>query len=100
MQIEPNSYYLETVMNQSLVNNFAINCTRPKVTTIEQDALQEDETNRQSPCPSNWSDYLHIEDDMDNESPDQTEPPVILTNLLLPQVHMYPKIIIMMQMVF
>ena len=55
-QIEPNSYYLEMVMNQSLVNNFAINCTRPKVTTIEQDTPQEDETNRQSPCPSNWSD--------------------------------------------
>ena len=62
-------------MNQSLVNNFAINCTRPKVTTIEQDAPQEDETNRQSPCSSNWSDYLHIEDNTDNESPDQTEPP-------------------------
>ena len=39
MQIELNSYYLEMVMNQSLVNNFDINCTRPKVTTIEQDAL-------------------------------------------------------------
>ena len=26
MQIIPNSYYLETVMNQSLTNNFAINC--------------------------------------------------------------------------
>ena len=52
-QIEPNSYYLEMVMNQSLVNNFAINCNRPKVTTIEQDAPQEDETNRQSPCHSN-----------------------------------------------
>ena len=75
MQIEPNSYYLEMVMNQSLVNNFAINCIRPKMTTIEQDASQENETNRQSPCPSNWSDYLCIEDDMDNESPDQTETP-------------------------
>ena len=74
MQIEPNTYYLEMVMNQSLVNNFAINCNRPKVTTIEQDAPQEDETNRQGPCPSNWSDYLHVKDDMDNESPDQTEP--------------------------
>ena len=74
-QIEPNSYYLEMVMNQSLVNNFAINCTRPKVTTIEQDTPQEDKTNTQSPCPSNWSDYLHVEDDTDNESPDQTEPP-------------------------
>ena len=56
-------------------NNFAINCTRPKVTTIEQDAPQEDETNIQSPCPSNWTDYLHVEDDTDNESPDQTESP-------------------------
>ena len=26
MQIEPNSYYLETLMKQSLVNNFATNC--------------------------------------------------------------------------
>ena len=75
MQIEPNSYYSEMVMNWSLVNNFAINCKRPKVTTIEQDAPQEDGTNRQSPCPSNWSDYLHFKDDLDNESPDQAEPP-------------------------
>ena len=75
MQIEPSSYYLEMVMNQSLVNIFAINCNRPKVTTIEEDAPQEDETNRQSPCPSNWSDYLHVEDDTDNEGQDQAEPP-------------------------
>ena len=26
MQIMPNSYYLETMMNQSLTNNFALNC--------------------------------------------------------------------------
>ena len=26
MLIEPNSYYLETIMRQSLVNNFATNC--------------------------------------------------------------------------
>ena len=70
-QIILNSYYLEMVMNQSLANNFAINCNRPKVTTIEQNAPQEDETNRQSPCPSNWSDCLHVKDDMDNESPNQ-----------------------------
>ena len=88
MQIEPNSYYLEKVMNQSLVNNFAINCNRPKVTTIEQDAPQEDETNRQSPCSSNWS--LQI-----RENPQLTP-----TNLLLQQVHAYPKIYILMQMPF
>ena len=26
MQIEPSLYYLETIMRQSLVNNFATNC--------------------------------------------------------------------------
>ena len=35
MQIEPNSYYLETLMRQSLVNNFATNCNQPKVNTVE-----------------------------------------------------------------
>ena len=74
-QIIPNSYYLETVMNQGLANNFTINCNRPKVTTIAQNVPQEDETNRQSPCPSNGSDYLHVKEDTDNESTDQAEPP-------------------------
>ena len=47
-----------------------------KVTVIEQNILQEDETNkqRQSPCSSNWSDYLHVADDTDNKSMDQIEP--------------------------
>ena len=77
MQIEPNLYYLETIMNQSLVNNFATNCHRPKVTVIEQTTPQDNETNkqRQSPCSSNWSNYLHVADNSDNESMDQTEPP-------------------------
>ena len=35
MQIEPNSYYLETLMRQSLVNNFATNCNQPKVNIIK-----------------------------------------------------------------
>ena len=74
MQIIPISYCLEMVMNQSLANNFPINSNRPQVTTVEQNAPQEDETNRQSPCPSNWSDYLHVEDDMDNESTVHPEP--------------------------
>ena len=45
----------------------------------------------QHPCPSNWSDYLHIEDDMDNGSPDQTEPltdpnqPFTSTGTCIPQ---------------
>ena len=74
-QIEPNSYYLEMVMNQSLVNNFAVNCNKANVNNLEQNIPLENEPNRQSPCPSNWSDYLHVKDDNDNESPDQTEPP-------------------------
>ena len=43
--------------------------------TVEQDTLQEAGPSRQSPCPSNWSDYLHVENDTDNDSQDQTEPP-------------------------
>ena len=30
---------------------------------------------RQSPYPSNWSDYLHVENDTDDEGAEQTEPP-------------------------
>ena len=75
MQIEPNSYYLETIMRQSLVNNFATNCKCPKVNTVEQDTLPEEGPSRQTPCPSNWSDYLRVENDTNNESQDQTEPP-------------------------
>ena len=70
MQIEPHSYYLEMVINQSFVNNFAINCNKPKVNTVEQDTPQENESNRPCPCPSNWSDYIHVKDDTDNGSPD------------------------------
>ena len=73
MQIEPNSYYLETIIRQSLVNNFAINCNFPKVNTGE-DTPPEAEPSRQSIFPSNWSDYLQIENDTDDEGPEQTEP--------------------------
>ena len=77
MQIEPNLYYLETIMNQTLCNNFAANSHRPKVTVVEQKMPQDDDTNRQiqSPCPSNWSDYLHVADNTDDKSMDQTEQP-------------------------
>ena len=65
-------------MNQSLVNNFATNCHQPKVTVIKQNTPQDDKTNRQrqSLCPSNWSDYLHVEDDIANESTDQADSPI------------------------
>ena len=51
--------------------------TDQKVTVVKQQTPQEDDTNRetQSPCPSNWSDYLHVADDTDDESMDQTEQP-------------------------
>ena len=70
MQIEPNRYYLETIMNQTLCNNFDMNCHWPKVTVVEQQMPQEDDTNRetQSACPSNWSDYLHVADDTDDKN--------------------------------
>ena len=57
-------------MSQSLVNNFATNCNKPKVNNIEQDTPPENGPNKQSPCPSNWSDYLHVKDDTGNDSPD------------------------------
>ena len=61
-------------MRQSLVNNFATNCNQPKVNTVE-DTPPEAGSSRQSPCPSNWNDYLHVENDIDNKNPEQTEPP-------------------------
>ena len=46
------------------------------MTVIEPNVPQDNETNkqRQSPFSSNWSDYLHVTDNTDNESSDQTEP--------------------------
>ena len=79
-QIEPNRYYLETVMHQSLYDNFATNTYRPKITVIEHQTPQEDnDENRQtqSPCPSNWSDDLHVVDDTNNgTNMEQTERPI------------------------
>ena len=76
MQIQPNAYYIEATMHQTLGNNFGINSYQPKLTVIEQENPQDEEPNRQiqSLCPSNWSDYLHVEDDTDNKSTDKTEP--------------------------
>ena len=44
---------------------------------MEQKDPQDKEPNKQiqSLCPSNWSDYLHVDDDIDNENTDKTEPP-------------------------
>ena len=78
-QIEPNRYYLETVMHQSLYDNFAVNSYRPKVTVVEQQTPQEDnDENRQtqSPCPSNWSDDLHVVDNTNDENTEQAEQPI------------------------
>ena len=78
-QIEPNRYYLETVMHQSLVDNFDANTYRPKITVTEHQTPQEDnDENRQSqsPYPSNWSDDLHIVDDTNYKNTEQTERPI------------------------
>ena len=60
-------------MHQSLYKKYALNSYIPKVTVIEQLPPQENnDENRQtqSPCPSNWSDYLlHVEDDTDDKNP-------------------------------
>ena len=101
MQIEPNSYYLETIMRKSLVNNFATNCNQPKVNTVE-DTPPEVGPSRQGSCPSNWSDYLHIENDTDDKSPEQTEPSTEVDpdNLPLQEVYMYLKIHMLTPMLF
>ena len=73
-QIDPNSYYLETVMNQSLYSNFALMNYRPKVTTVEQNVPSSSPpaTNRQSPCSSNWSDYLmRVDSETDSDKDDE-----------------------------
>ena len=64
-------------MCQTLSSNFGMNSYWPKLTVIEQENSQDKEPNRQiqSPCPSNWSNYLHVEDDIDNENTNKTEPP-------------------------
>ena len=67
-------------MHQYLYKNFAANNYTPKLTVIKQQKPQEgNDENRQtqSPCPSNWSNYLHVEDDTsDDKNPKQTEQPI------------------------
>ena len=76
-QIKPDKFYLENAMHQSLYENYALNSYMPKVRVIEQLPPQENnDENRQtqSPCPSNWSDYLHIADNSsDDKNPKQTD---------------------------
>ena len=63
-------------MHQSLYENFAANSYTPKVTVIKQQTPKESNAEN-SPCPSNWSDYLHVVDHTsDDENPNQTEQPI------------------------
>ena len=90
-QIEPNRYYLETIMHQSLYENFAVNSYTPKVTVIKQQTPQEgNDENRQtqSPCLSNWSDYLHAADDSSHDEI-QNKQNNLLINPLLQLVQEY-----------
>ena len=92
-QIKPDRYSLETVIHQSLCENYALNSYIPKVSVIGPLPPQENnDENRQiqSPCPSNWGDYLlHVEDDTDDENPKQTDQltdqPTTLTGTRVPQ---------------
>ena len=63
---------------------------------------QEVEPSRQSPYPPNWSDYLHVENDMDKEGVEQTEPltDANSTNPLLCKAHVYHKILLLILMLF
>ena len=77
-QIKPDKYYLETVMHQTLCENYGFNSYMPKVMVIEQLPSQDSyEENRpiQSPCPSNWSDDLYIVYDNNDENMGQTDQP-------------------------
>ena len=102
MQIELNSYYLEMVMNQGLVNNFAINCNKPKVNTIEQDTPPENEPNDKihvlqigvTTYMSKMILTLRVQIKQNHRL--RLTP----TNLLLQQVQAYPKIYILTQMPF
>ena len=91
-QIEPNRYYLETIMNQSLYDNFATNSHRPKITVVEQQTLQEDYNNRQTEVhvpltgvtTSTWQMILMMKT--------QNKQNKLLTNLPLQLVQEYIKI--------
>ena len=78
MQIKPDRYYLETVMHQTLCENYVFNNYMPKVLVYGQLPPKENnDENRwtQSPCPSNWSDDLYVVDDNNDWNMGQTDQP-------------------------
>ena len=92
MQIKPDSYYLETCMHQPLGENYGFSNYMPNVWVYGQLPPQDNNDENpqiQSPCPSNWSDDLHIVDDNKDEKMDQTEQPteqaITLTGTRVPQ---------------
>ena len=92
MQIKPDRYYLETVMHQTLCENYAFNNYMPKLTVYGQLPPQDNnDENRQiqSPCPSNWSDDLYVVDDNNDKNMGQTDQPTdqptTLTGTRVPQ---------------
>ena len=92
MQIKPDRYYLEMVMNQTLGKNYGFSNYMPNVWVYgqlpPQDNNDENRSNP-SPCPSNWSDELYVVDNNNDENKrktDQpTENPTTLTGTRLPQ---------------
>ena len=92
MQIKPDKYYLETVMYQTLCENYAFNNYMPKVLVYRHLPPQDNNDEKrtiQSPRPSNWSDDLYIVDDNNNKNMGQTDQstnqPTTLTGTRVPQ---------------
>ena len=92
MQIKPDRYYLETVMHQTLGENYGFSNYMPNVWVYgqlpPQDNNDENRSNP-SPCPSNWSDDLYVVNDNNDENKGKTEQPTenptTLTGTRVPQ---------------
>ena len=92
MQIRPDRYYLEMCMHQTLGKNYGYSNYMPNVWIYGQLAPRDNNNENlqiQSPCPSNWSDYLQEIDNNKDESKEQTKQPanqiVTLTGTRVPQ---------------
>ena len=76
-QIRPDKYYLETLMHQTLGKNYGFNNDMPNVWAYGQLPPEDNnEENRQSPCPFNWSDDLYeVNDDNNDRNKGLTDKP-------------------------
>ena len=91
-QIKPDKYYLETVMHQTLGENYGHSDHMPNVWVYGQLPPQDnndEDIQIQSPCPSNWSDDLCVVSDNNDENKGQTDQltdqPINVTGTRVPQ---------------